>query len=254
MVRTLCTLFAIVAVAYVGLCVALFLFQGSLIYFPQPRAVTAPQSTLFLPVGDAELVVTVRQRPGLKAIIYFGGNAEDVSRSLASFDIAFPEHALFLLHYRGYGGSTGTPTEQANHRDAAALFEKVRAQHPDVAIVGRSLGSGVAVRLASRQPASRLILITPYDSVEDIASAEFPYVPVKWLLREKYESGKYAPDVKAPTTIIVAENDEVIPRASTDKLLARFKMGVASLKVIPETGHNTISDRREYLSAFRAGL
>lgn len=254
MIRTLCTLLAFVAVAYVGLCVALFLFQGSLIYFPQPRAVTTPQSTMLLPVGDAELVVTVRPRAGPKAIVYFGGNAEDVSRSLASFDMAFPEHALFLLHYRGYGGSTGTPTEQANHRDATALFEKVREQHPDVAIVGRSLGSGVAVRLASQRPASRLILITPYDSVEDIASSEFPYVPVRWLLREKYESGSYAPNVKAPTTIIAAQNDEVIPRASTDKLFARFQKGVASMKVIPETGHNTISASREYLPAFQAGL
>ena len=95
---------------------------------------------------------------------------------------------------------------------------------------------------------------SPFCKREWFASSEFPYVPVRWLLREKYQSGSYAPDVTAPTTIIAAQNDEVIPRASTDKLFARFQKGVASMKVIPETGHNTISASREDLPAFRAGL
>ena len=134
------------------------------------------------------------------------------------------------------------------------MFDKVRAEHPDVAVIGRSLGTGVAVRLCSQRSASRLILITPYDSLQEIAADQFPYVPVKWLLRDKYDSGKYASEITIPTAIVAAENDEVIPSASTKKLFERFGEGVASMKVIPATGHNTISNSSGFLAAIQVAL
>jgi hypothetical protein len=245
---------AAVATIYAGICLAMFAFQRSLLYFPQPRAVTAADSTLVLHVPGSDLTVTVRPHSGPKALIYFGGNAEDVSTSLESFSKAFPDHALFLMHYRGYGGSTGHLSEQANHSDAIALFSHVYALHPDVAVIGRSLGSGVAIRVAAETPASRLILVTPYDSIEAIAAAEYPFVPVRWLLLDRYESWKYAPGIKCPTRIIAAENDEVIPRASTEKLLARFHSGIASMTVIEGVGHNDIAAQGEYIRTIRAAL
>ncbi len=254
MKRALYAGLALLVTGYLGVCAALYAFQRSLLYYPQPRVVVAPQSTLHLQVEGADLVVTVRPRPGPKAILYFGGNGEDVSRSLASFEAWFPEYALFLLHYRGYGGSTGQPTEPAIHADAAALFKLVHAEHAQVAIIGHSLGTGVAVRLASERPASRLILVTPYDSIEEIAAAQYPYLPVSWLLHDKYESWRYAPSVNAPTTIIEAENDEVIPRASTERLFSRFAKGVATMTVIPGAGHNDLGSRSEYRAALQAAL
>jgi pimeloyl-ACP methyl ester carboxylesterase len=244
----------ILVIAYVGICVAVFIFQRSLIYYPQPRQVTAPESTMTLQVQGAELVVTVRPHSGPQAIIYFGGNGEDVSSNLESFAKAFPERSLFFLHYRGYGGSTGRPSEQANNSDAMALFQKVYARHPEVAIIGRSLGTGVAIRLASAAPASRLILVTPYDSLEAIAAAAYPYLPVKLLLLDRYDSWKYAHLIKTPTTLIAAQNDEVIPRASTERLFARFPAGVASMVVVEGVGHNDIGARSEYLKIIEAAL
>ena len=254
MPRTFMRFLAIVAFAYAAFCLALFALQRSLIYFPQPREIKAPQSTMILHVEDAELVVTVRPHTGPKAIVYFGGNAEDVSLNLPSFAEAFPDHALYFLHYRGYGGSSGTPSEEAIQHDALALFDKVRAEYPDIAVIGRSLGTGVAVRLSSQRSPSRLILITPYDSLREIAANQIPYAPVKWLLRDKFDSGKYASEITIPTAIIAAENDEVIPGASTKKLFERFSNGIASMKVIPATGHNTISDSSEYLAAIHVAL
>lgn len=245
---------AIAALAYAGVCIAMFIFQRSLIYYPQPRGVDTPDSKMTLKVDGAELVVSVRPLAGGKAIVYFGGNAEDVSQNLHSFSRNFPDHALYLLHYRGYGGSTGTPTEQANHADAASLFEIVRAQHTDITVIGRSLGSGVAVRLASERPVSRLILITPYDSIEEIAASHYPYLPVRFLLRDRYESGKYAPNIKVPTILLAAENDEVIPRTSTEKLFGRFGKGVASLKTIAGAGHNDLETKSEYFEILGAAL
>jgi pimeloyl-ACP methyl ester carboxylesterase len=232
----------------------MYVFQRSLLYFPQPRAVTAPQSTLTLPLDGATLVVTVRAVDGPRAIVYFGGNGEDVSRNLDSFARAFPDQALYLMHYRGYGGSTGKPTERDNVADGVALFGVVHALHPDTAIVGRSLGTGVAIQVASRVPASRLVLITPYDSIVELGAQRYPWLPVRWLAIDTYESGRYAPGIRIPTTLIEAGNDEEIPHASTEKLLSRFRPGVARMTVIAGVGHNNAGDSAQYRETLQAAL
>ena len=180
------------------------------------------------------------------AVLYFGGNAEDVSWSLDDLEGAYPSHDLYLMHYRGYGGSTGRPTEAALFADSLALFDHVSADHSRIAVVGRSLGSGVAAYLASRRPVSRLVLVTPFDSVLEIAARSFWFVPVRWLLRDRFESTKYAPAITAPTTIIVAEHDVEVPRRHAEALFRRFRPGVATLHVIAGTGHNTINGSPDY--------
>jgi uncharacterized protein len=230
---------------YLALCVALWVLQRALIYYPQPRAVESSLLTLSRP--DAQVLVSVREHEGPKALIYFGGNAEDVSRNLPSFSPAFADHALYFMHYRGYGGSSGAPSEDVIAQNALALFDEVYARHPQVTLVGRSLGSGVAVRLASQRPASRLVLITPYNSLEELAARQFPIFPVRWLLQDRFESWRYARGIRVPTLLMAAENDEVIARSGTLRLFEHFAPGVAVLKVIPGVGHNSISDSADYL-------
>ncbi|QHC96404.1 hypothetical protein PspR84_17770 [Pseudomonas sp. R84] len=247
MSRTLMSLVALIVAVYLVLCAALFFFQRSLIYFPQPNAVTSADSQLTLSMPDAQVSVVTRERVGPRALIYFGGNAEDVSRNLPEFAEAFPEYAVYLLNYRGFGGSSGSPSEAAIAEDALALFDQVYASHPQVSLIGRSLGSGVAVRLASQRPVQQLILVTPYNSLEEIATRQYPWVPVQWLLKDRFESGKYAAHIRVPTLLLAASDDEVIPRASTQRLLENFPQGVALLRVVPDSGHNSISDRAQYL-------
>jgi pimeloyl-ACP methyl ester carboxylesterase len=251
LMRILLTLLAILAVLYLAACAAIFFRQRSMIYYPQPSANGTSAERMTLAVDGAELVVSVRRHNGPKALVYFGGNAEDVSANLTSLPAAFPDHAIYLMNYRGYGGSTGTPSEKALQQDALLLFDRVHAQHPQVTVMGRSLGSGLAVRLASERPVERVILVTPFESLSGLGAALFPHFPVRWLLTDKYESGRYAPRVTAPTLILAAENDEVIPRWSTEQLLACFSNGVATLKVVAGAGHNTISDDPAYWRALR---
>ncbi|MBC3777202.1 alpha/beta fold hydrolase [Pseudomonas sp. SWRI99] len=247
MSRTLMSLVVFIVAVYLVLCAALFVFQRSLIYFPQPAAVTSEDSRLKLSMPDVEVWVTTRERSGSRALIYFGGNAEDVSRNLEEFAEAFPDYALYFLHYRGFGGSTGSPSEAAIAEDALALFDQVYASHPQIAVVGRSLGSGVAVRLVSQRPVQKLILVTPFNSLKEIAEQQYPWVPVKWLLKDRFESGKYAAHIRVPTLLLAASDDEVIGRSSTQRLFESFPQGVATLKVVPDSGHNSISGRGEYL-------
>ncbi|HEY0819120.1 MAG TPA: alpha/beta fold hydrolase [Rhizobacter sp.] len=242
--RVLSPILVIALLAYAAACAALFLFQRSLLYFPQPAQVVTP----LVPVpGRSGVVASQRAQAGEQAVIYFGGNAEDVTQNLAPLAQAFPGHALYLMHYRGYGHSQGRPTEADIAGDALALFDQVRKTHPQVTVVGRSLGSGVALRLASQRPAARVVLVTPYDSIEDIAAERFALFPVRWLMRDRYASWRYVPHVAGPVTVIAAEHDTVIPRPSTDKLMTRFAPGRAEMHVLPKTGHNDVHVAPGYL-------
>lgn len=230
-----------------GVCRGVFcpvLLPALVDYFPQPRSSTRGSAIVTLPVADEQVLVSTRPNDGPKALIYFGGNAEDVSANMPSLAAAFPDRAIYLLHYRGFGGSSGKPSEESLVADGLALFDHVIATHKDVTLIGRSLGSGVAVRVASLRPVERLVLVTPFDSL--IAAHHYPYFPVRWLLKDKYESWRYAPAVTAPTVIIAAENDQIIPRESSELLRSRFADGVATFTVIPGTTHNSISLSPEY--------
>ena len=197
--------------------------------------------------GGERVLVSTQPRDERDALLYFGGNAEDVSLNMPDLSAAFPKRAIYLLHYRGYGGSSGQPSEVGLVADSIALFDRVHALHSNVLVVGRSLGSGIAVHLASVRPVERLVLITPYDSLVAVAAHQYPFVPVRWLLRDKFESWRYAPKVTAPTLVVAAEQDEVIPPDNTRLLETRFRRGVVSFKVIPGVGHNTISESSQYL-------
>lgn len=247
MLRKMVIFISVVAIAYLGFCTLLFFFQRSLIYFPQPSSRDGRSTKITLSSADVRVLVTARPHVGPNALVYFGGNAEDVSQSLPPLSNAFPDHAIYLLHYRGYGGSSGAPSETALFADAITLFDQVHHEHEHVAVVGRSLGSGIAVHLASVRPVSRLVLVTPFNSLQELASQQFPYLPVRWLLRDKFESWRYAGHVTAPTLVVAAEHDEVIPRWSTEKLCAHFRTGVVSLKVLPNTSHNTIGESSAYI-------
>lgn len=207
---------------------------------------------MVLAVEGAELKVTIAPHNSSNAIVYFGGNAEDVSLNLPFFKQIFPDTALYLLHYRGYGGSTGSPSEQRNQQDALALFDYVARQHEDIRLIGRSLGSAMSLFVASQRPVSKQLLITPFDSLQDIASAQFPYVPVAWLLRDRYEMSVLAPSVTAPTQLLIAGQDEIIPRESSEHLYARFAEGVATKVVVSKADHNSVGNTPEFWSALKA--
>ena len=245
--------FAAVSLAvYAGLCAMLYSKQRQLLYYPQPMAAGGEAATFRLRVRGPRVLVSARELAGPDAIVYYGGNAEDVSQLLPKFAAAFPNHALYLLHYRGYGGSQGTPSEVALHADARTLFDYAHKRHARVIVVGRSLGSGLAVRVASERPAARLVLITPYDSMVGVAAEHYPLFPVSLILQDRYESYLYAPKVRAPTRIIVAGADEVIPRASTEQLLHSFAPGIASEVVVDGASHGNIPEDPRYLGWFIA--
>lgn len=233
-------LVAPVLAGYVLICLLLFLGQRSMIYFPQPRS-HAHVPVLQLRNGAIKLLVAHRPKPSDRAVIYFGGNAEDVSASLPELAASFPDAAIYALHYRGYGGSEGKPSEQALYADALALHDRVQQQHRQIVVIGRSLGSGVATYLGSQRPVERIVLVTPYSSIADIAAAQFPWIPERWLLKDPFDSARHVAKSRAPVRIIAAQHDDVIPAWSTQRLFSAAPPALASQHVMAGVGHNDIS-------------
>ncbi|MET0548366.1 MAG: alpha/beta hydrolase, partial [Xanthomonas sp.] len=170
---------ALLAAAYLAVCALLYLRQRELLYFPQGTRV-APAQTDFALRRSAEVQVRGWQvNPGRdKVLLYFGGNAEDLRRARVQLQAALPDHSLYLLAYRGYGASDGKPTEAALIGDAVALYDHVHARQPQarIAVLGRSLGSGVASQLAARRAGARRGRVSPVDSQVAAAPAPDPTV------------------------------------------------------------------------------
>lgn len=254
LMRTLLSIFAIAAAVYAGLCAWLYATQRSQIYFRTPASDHPGAEPLWLESEGERIKVWSVLRDGSRALVYFGGNAEDVAGNIDLFASKFPEHSLYLVNYRGYGGSSGQPSETALRADALAVHAHVRALHAEVSVMGRSLGAGVAVYLASERPVSRLVLVTPFDSLASVAQAHMGWLPVQWLLKDRYDSASRVHRIRAPVLVVGAAEDEIIPRARTDALVGEFRPGQARVVVIPGATHNTLDLSPKYLQSVRAFL
>ena len=153
---------------YMGICAFFFFSQRSFIYFPrQQQNNTVDQ----IQVNTDQSVVrlSVSNPKSTRAILYFGGNAEDVSLSLPEYAQTISGVAIYMVHYRGYGGSTGSPSEAGLRHDALAIYRHLEDKHSDVLVMGRSLGTSLAIGVAAQFEPKGLLLITPFDSIQAIA-------------------------------------------------------------------------------------
>lgn len=189
---------------------------------------------------------------GPDALVWFGGNAEDVGARRERLAAAAPGRTSYLLAYRGYGASDGLPSERALVDDGVALVREVAGRHGRVAVVGRSLGSGVAVQVAARlaaDPATRdlvdaVVLLTPFDSVRSMVRHHARGVPLDLLLGDAFRSDRHVGAIVAPVTVVSAGRDVVVPPALTARLVRRLPPG-ASVVDLPERDHaDVISDDR----------
>jgi pimeloyl-ACP methyl ester carboxylesterase len=244
---TVLWLLKIAGLSYLGFGLLLYATQRSFMYLPTAEVDADDLAVEYVDNDGHRLKVWV-VGPGDDgpAAIYFGGNAENVYFNAPDFRRWLPEHTVYLLHYRGYGGSTGRPSEAALFSDALALFDRIDERHAAIDVVGRSLGSGVAVYLASERPVERLVLVTPMDSALSLARAMYPVYPVDWLLKDRYESDRYAADVNAEALLITAEHDRLVPLRHAQSLLQAFPLEQARLVSVPGAGHNDLSVHAVY--------
>ncbi len=240
------SLLSVSALAYIGIGLLLYSVQRSMLYYPTPDNGALGADTLQIQ-NDGESLKILRLNDGReRAIIYFGGNAEQVAFNAPAFSRMFEDATVYLVNYRGYGGSTGSPTEQAIYADAVAIYDHLAAVHRRIAVIGRSLGSGVATYLASVRDIERMVLVTPFDSLENVAAHHYPIYPAGLFLKDKFRSVDHVKAVAAPTLVVIAENDRVIPRQFTQALIDAFGDHDLTTETLVDTDHNTIDNSSRY--------
>jgi len=241
------TIFIII---YLAVGTLLFIIQRSFLYFPTPAAGHNFDEVIFSNEGESISTIVINEGRE-QAILYFGGNGESVAFSAPDYAEIFPSHTVYLVNYRGYGRSSGKPDEQGLYSDAQYIFDEIKQKHQDVSVIGRSLGSGVATFIASKRDVDRLVLITPYDSIQNVAQRIYWIYPMSLLLKDKFNSLSRVKQIKAKTLILVAENDEVIRFKHTNNLIKAFPTPQITVHVIRNTGHNTLSENSRYSDLLR---
>ena len=230
----------------IGVPLLMYFMQDRMIFHPQ-RLSEAQRTQIRKNPAVEELIIPAEDGRRLHAwhikgdplVLYFGGNAEDVSWMIDEALQRTPGVGWLLTSYRGYGGSEGEPSEVALSADALQWYDYVAREYPGKYLtLGRSLGSGVAVHLAAKREVAGVILAAPYSSLVHVAKHYYPWLPVRFMLRHKFDSMARAPHIRAPLLCLVAGRDEVIPPVLARRLYDAWG-GPKQWVALEEAGHNT---------------
>lgn len=253
------------AAVVLGVPAAMYLIQDSLLFYPQPLVGPGPASRAARPVEELAfegadgvrlrgwLVKGARGRSPL--LIYYGGNAEEVSWQAAE---PWPtDWSIALVNYRGYGASDGKPSERGLCADALVVFDAL-TRRPDVdpartVLVGRSLGSGVATYVAAYRSIAGVVLISPFDSMVAVGQRHYPWLPVGLLLKHPFDSASRASAIEAPLLAIVGRRDGIIPPEHSQRLFDAWG-GPKRWVELPQADHNDLGAWPQFWPAITAFL
>jgi uncharacterized protein len=226
----------------------MYVAQRRFMYFPDPTR-TLPAAagltnvrelTLTTPDGAKLVAWYGKARPGQPTLLYLHGNGGSLALRAETMR-KYLDHGrgMLMMAYRGFSGSTGSPSEAANVADAKLAYDTLirdGIRPEDIILYGESLGSGVAIQVACEKKVEGIILDAPYTSIVEIAAADFGWLPVRLLLKDRYESIKYISGIHVPIFILHGEADEVVPVAMGRRLFAAANEP-KEIKTIPGGGH-----------------
>lgn len=247
----------IVAAVMLGVAATAWLAQDRLVFFPQPLVSTGqlPPRTEPLEVvaGDGTRLRgwILRGKPvPAPVVIYFGGNAEEVSWTLA--DGHWPDAwSIVAVNYRGYGASEGAPGERDMLADGIAVHDAVASRSDvdprRVVVFGRSLGTAIAARVAAERPVAGVVLASPFDSLVAIGQKHYPWLPVALLLRHRFEAVPDARRGRAPLLAIVAGDDSIVPPERSRALFDAWA-GPKTWQLVAGADHNTLGVEEAFWS------
>ena len=222
--------------------------QRRLIYRPDrervpPAAAGLPGvAEVLLPTRDGETLVVwhAPASPGALTVLYFHGNGAGLSDRADRIRILQGAgYGVVMMAYRGYSGSSGSPSETANIADAMATYAWLRTQGvaaEKIVLFGESLGTGVAVQMAAAKPVAGVILDSPFTSLVDVAAYHYRFLPIRWFLRDRYVSTDFIGQVRVPLLIVHGEEDQIVPLVFGRRLFATANEP-KQFVVFPGVGH-----------------
>ncbi len=236
---------------YAGVVVVMYLFQRKLQYIPDQRRLAPEQAgvanarelTLVTPDGERVVAWYAVARPGKPTIVYFHGNGGALWYRADRMKLALDAgYGMLLAGYRGYGGSTGSPTEAGLMIDGRAAVDYLRNE--DVSLdrmvfYGESLGTGVAVRLAAQTPPGAIVLESPFTSAADVGAAVYWWLPVRLLMKDQFRSSEAIGSVRSPLLIVHGTRDRVVPITSGRRLFEGAQEPKRMIE-IPDGEHNMV--------------
>jgi pimeloyl-ACP methyl ester carboxylesterase len=257
------TVAKIAAIFVIGFPLLMYFAQDSLIFYPQrlpeaQRASLAQRAavqSLFINAADGTRLHAwlVRGMQDSTLVMYFGGNAEEVSWMVDEAARRTPQVSWLLVDYRGYGASEGSPGEAVLVADALRWYENSATGYKSVYVFGRSLGSGVAVQLAAQRPVAGVVLVTPFDSLVEVGKRHYPFLPVSWMLKHRFDSAALAPKMTMPLLCIAATQDDIVP-AEHAKRLYDVWGGPKRWVALDGAGHNSTDGATNYWTSIVAFL
>lgn len=233
-----------VVVAYAALCVLLFTQQRAML-FPAPKVRVDSPVLKRVDVPGGSFLVWNDAGPQAPVVVHFHGNAEQVG-ALDGFAQLYASKGLSFVavEFPGYAGTPGQPSEdsllEAGRKAMEHLAGPMGISRDRLILSAQSIGTGVATRLASEGWGQKVLLLTPYTSLPDVAARVLPWLPVRLLMRDRFDNAALAPTVKVPVLIIHGTRDEVIPFDLGQTLSTRFPS--ARFLAIDGAHHNDLWD------------
>lgn len=256
---------------YIISCIALYFLQETLLFHPKPITQKQADSIFTLHADKLPDTVAIKMRDGINVrgwlmrdtakkklplVIYFGGNAEEVSGYMSKKS-ELPGFHFAFFNYRGYGRSEGETSEENMFSDALEIFDRLKQrQEVDaerIFLIGRSIGTGVAVHVVKNRPVRACVLVTPYDCMANLSQEKYPVFPVKPLLKHQFNSIENAEKIKTPVLCYVASNDQVIPPWHAYNLMLNWG-GNKTVRTFNGAGHNSITKEKDYWPGMRRFL
>lgn len=236
---------------YVMIGTSLYLLQEKILFRPTVLAqdyvynFDSNFEELFLkPDGEAVINALHFKAENPKGVIlYFHGNAGDLSRwGLITEYFVDKHYDVFVMDYRTYGKSTGPLSEAALYQDAQYCYDYLKSRYSEnqITLYGRSLGTGMATYVASKNQPKQLILETPYYNLEDLAKHRFPIFPMKYLMRYRLASHEYIAQARCPIAMVHGTEDRVVPFVSGKKLFSVAPRELSTFTIVENGNHNNL--------------
>lgn len=234
-----------------------FLFQENYIYYPDKTDFENCPS-----FGNAEKISYGSSRGYLtkrspeKLVVYYHGNAgRGCDRAYLDPFFAKKEYSTFFVEYTGYGEKTNKPSMSNLLKNVTDTIDFLKTQEfQDITVIGESIGAGPAAYHASQSKITNLVLITAYNNLADVVSSHYPAYPMGLLLQNNFTPDKWLTNYEGSVSIILAENDEIIPKKFGQKLYEVISSSSKKINIVKNAGHNSIYEKEEFFAQLETAL